>query len=204
MRRFLRLPLLSLLLLLAACAGRRDEPPVIDLLAFRPAPGATFNLQVRDYQLGELGTAVPVDGEVVELERDAIRTLEALGYRYQPDGRPDYVVRAYLLCVNARQVARLAESGLPMPPFDDDFLPWAGDIHVWSPALAAAANAPESCQGEMLLLVQGATQGADQRPYGIEARVHPCPFDMDCPFDQCAPLLRTTLLGTLQSAFGGL
>lgn len=204
MRRFLQILLLASLLPLAACAGRRDAPPVIDLLAFQPVPGASFNLQVRDYQLGELGTAVPVDGEVVELERDAIRALEALGYRYQPDGTPDYVVRAYLLCVNGRQVARLAESGLPMPPFDDGFLPWATDIHIWSPALAAAANAPESCQGEMLLLVRSTASGADQRPYGIEARAHPCPFDMDCPFDQCVPLLRMTLLGTLRSAFGGL
>jgi len=197
MRR--RLPLLLLCLVLAACGGTKSA--VRSMNDFDPPKAASFNLQVHDYELGRAGLAVPAQdaGQGLRLEQEAIQLMESLGYRYEPGENPDYAVRGLLLCMDPRQEARLAESGLPVPAFEDAFLDWSPETHVWSPALEAEAKAPESCVGRLQVLVQPV--GSEQKPYGEQYSAGPCPFGLACPTTQCRPVLRQLFLQSLRDAF---
>ena len=200
MRRLLPL---CLCLALAACGGGSKQPHrARSMNDFNPAKGASFHLAVRDYELGRLGLAVPAAdaGQGTELEEEAIRMLEDLGYRYEPGGRPDYAVRGQFLCMNPRQEARLEESGLPSPPFNDPFLAWTPATYVWEPGLPAEANAPESCAGRLQILIQP-LGGAAQKPFGEQYSAGPCPFGLACPTAQCRPALRALFLQSLRDAF---
>lgn len=177
---------------------------VHELSEFKPEPGATFFVKVRDYSLNREGRPGNTASGVVYLEQLVVKTLKDKGYEHVAQGTAAYGVELHLLCLDPSLEASVKSlaKGLSVPEYSDERFPfpWTRDYHSWTGPGEAPPGA--GCTAYALLAVH--VQGEDKKTrdvYVTRLAVSGCPSETGCPVSACGFLAGRSLARQLESAF---
>ncbi len=192
---------------LAGCSGKKNfvMKPMAD---FAPQAGAGFDLRVKNYDLiNGGGSPQEEDDFVLPFEREGIRVLQSLGYKYVPGGGDArYRVEAHLVCLDPtnQMIGQIEDAASDW--MDPVFGPWGGyDLpptysYVQVGDVSSLHPEGSECSGRLHMVVHDMQSGAKAVLYSGSWRCS-SPEVPNCPVSACAPHLESMLVNKLGQLF---
>ncbi|WP_419780830.1 hypothetical protein [Maridesulfovibrio sp.] len=178
---------LFLLILISGCAGH-EAKPTVPMTVFNPTQGS-FNVQVVLFDLKDNGLPQKIEAGVVPIEQNIITALQGVGYHYDPNGSPNYLIEARIGSISPKLAAAgesqhvgIAYDGFLGGPF---FHEYPVLIDEWSPEIQRIRSGPNTCFITMQILVKESKAGRDEVVYHGTPRPMEVPYELGCPFSKC-------------------
>lgn len=194
---------LSLFIFLYGCSSHATKPTV-PMTVFNPAPGS-FNVQIVLFDLKGNGLPHKVEAGIVPMEQSIIKSLEGIGYSYNPNGGANYLIEARigsispkLAAAGASQRVGFAYNGFYGNPF---FAEYPVLINEWTPEIQRIRSGPNTCFITMQILVRESKAGRDSVVYHGTPRPMEVPYELGCPFSQCGQSANQKLTAYLLDIF---
>lgn len=170
--------------LLCGCSSHSEAPSDIQS-NFAPQQESKFDLQVSLFQLDDQGNPVKLESGTVPVEKEIIRALEALGYKYNPGPDSLYFIEARVGSIDPKLAILPEEQSVGFASDVDwgaDFNEYPVMIQEWSPKIQQIRSGNVSCVQTVQILVREQDTDGGKIVYQDFPMPITTEYTMGCPY----------------------